>query len=253
MANKVKTNKRISAFSLIELAIVIVIIGVLASIFFAGQGIMQSYKVSSVVSEISYYENAKNSFRDQYNYRPGDVPTSLMSNYFDDYADDDCGGGSYGNNQLDSDTEKDLAWIQLSNVNIIRQQIRFNPCAAGNYREPGIHRPLSDAVKAAGWTFLHTDSITIGGDTSTFYYITRIGRKDSSTDKDLEGGALPVALHMAIDAKVDMPYTPVSGRYYVGEECIDVDGSFKDEQDKSRCTGNFAEIDPLTSGTEYTP
>lgn len=240
-------------FSLIELAIVLVIIGFASAIFFAGQGVMQTYKVNSVVTEISYFENAKTSFKEKYGYRPGDVPTSTLSSYFDDYADDTCGISTLGNGHWDNDTEKDLAWLQMYNVKTIRQQIRFDPCSAPAYRDAGIHRPLSDAVKAAGWTFLQDVTVTANSTDYNFYYVTRIGRKSSATDKDLSGGAMPVAMHMAIDSKIDEPYTPVSGKYFVDINCIDdSDATYKNEQDQSRCTGNYAEIIPLYGDT-YTP
>lgn len=245
-------------FSLIELSVVIVIIGFASAIFFAGQTVMQTYKVNGVVAEISYYENAKKSFIEKYGYRPGDVPVALFSQYFDDYADGDgdndaCGIGSLGNNKWDNNTEKDLAWLQLYNVKMIKNRVRFDPCNAPAYRDPDIHRPLSDSIKASGWTFLHSDIVTANSVDYEFYYVTRLGRKSSATDKDLSGGAMTVAMHMAIDIKIDSPYTPVGGRYFVDEECIDTDGTYLDEQDPARCTGNYAEINPLESGASYTP
>lgn len=254
-----KTKSLIRGFSLIELSIVIVIIGFASAIFFAGQSVMQTYKVNAVITELTYFENAKNQFKEKYGYLPGDVPTSLLDKYFDDYADGDgdndaCGISTLANGRWDNTTEKDLAWLQMYNVKTIRQQIRFDPCNAPAYRDPGIHRPLSEAVKAAGWTFLQAVTVTANSTDFRFYYVTRIGRKDDSTDVDLEGGAMPVSMHMAIDAKIDKPFTPVSGKYFVDENCIAASSTdYKEEQDQSRCTGNYAEVNPLESGSTYTP
>jgi prepilin-type N-terminal cleavage/methylation domain-containing protein len=239
--HNIKSNK--SGFSLIEMAVVIVIISFLAILFFFGSNVMESQRVNGVISEITYFRNAHDSFRDKFGYRPGDVSASEITTNFDDFADDYCSISTLGNGQWDNLTEEDLVWLQLAYSEYIRQDIRFDPCGGDVGREPGEHRPESGSINAAGWTYLNDVTFTHGVDDYTALYVLRLGKKDDASDTSLRGGQLDVRMASAVDAKMDSPNTPLTGRIFTSLECIKVSVlEYKNEGDGSKCTLNYGEV-----------
>lgn len=65
--------KYTSAFSLIELSIVIVIMGLLVSATMVGQGMIRSAELRGAISEIENFRVATDSFKGQYSALPGDL------------------------------------------------------------------------------------------------------------------------------------------------------------------------------------
>lgn len=66
------------AFSLVELSIVIVIIGLLVGGILAGQSLIRSAELRSAVTEVTEYKAAIVSFRIQYDETPGDMPDAEL-------------------------------------------------------------------------------------------------------------------------------------------------------------------------------
>lgn len=65
-----------SGFTLVELAIVIAIIGLVAGGVIGGQSLIRSSKVNKVLVDAHQYIDAKIQFRSQYGYLPGDFPSA---------------------------------------------------------------------------------------------------------------------------------------------------------------------------------
>ena len=124
-----QTNQNTSerGFNLIELSIVIVIISTLVASVIIGSELMNSGKVSAAIAEMAYYRNAQNEFFERYKYRPGDVPSSYMAEFFaGNAAETSCvTTANLGNNVWDDVHEEDLAWLQLSYTDFIKQKIDF--------------------------------------------------------------------------------------------------------------------------------
>lgn len=67
-------HKQKQGFTLIEIAIVLVIIGLLAGGILKGQQMIENAKYKAWVKEIDSYRTAVMTFRDKYRYLPGDYP-----------------------------------------------------------------------------------------------------------------------------------------------------------------------------------
>jgi len=66
-----------AGFTLVELAIVMVIIGLLVGGVIKGQELVNNAKITRVAKDLQGYEAALNAFRDQFKYYPGDFPQAI--------------------------------------------------------------------------------------------------------------------------------------------------------------------------------
>src|SRR3954471_15989161 len=63
-------------FTLIELSIVLVIIGLVVGGVLVGQDLIKAAQIRSAVSKIEKYNTAVHTFRTKYNALPGDIPNA---------------------------------------------------------------------------------------------------------------------------------------------------------------------------------
>jgi len=271
-----------SGFTLIELAVVLIIISLMLGFLVAGRDLMRSAENSSVIADITYYSTARKQFEKTYGYLPGDVPVAYLNDTkaFGDpgvatnFAAQTCGFttgiGKWGVLGVPASMViQDLAWLQLSYTKMIEQNISFDPCAiaAGTPRLPGVHRPFAKFSNQAGVTFLEWVRI-VAPDASLhqFIKILRIGKPDATgSDTALADGVLSVKALREIDRKLDKPETPTSGRFFavrsgtgsggIGPSglpdqnaCAVTDIStgssvYPPDSDKELCTANFADLD----------
>ncbi len=106
-----KTN---NAFTIIELAIVTVIIAIIVGAVLAGSDLLDGSKRSAIIKEINQYKTAIHNFKIQYEAIPGDMENA--SSYWRTTTDGDGNGFITG-----STTENRYAWDQLSKSEIIKQ------------------------------------------------------------------------------------------------------------------------------------
>lgn len=253
-----KTNK---GFSVIELSIVLVVVTIIISVFFYGSSVLDNSKINAIISEFQTMKSSHDAFREKYSYRPGDLPEATANSLFTGNATV-TGTGSClllvgGNGQWDNMIELDLAFNQLSQSAIIRQQIDFDPCPTGTIdRIPGVHRVESAVFNGAGFTFINSRSFTFDSTDYDYAFIIAYGGFDANattTDTMLQRGVIPVEFHRTIDAKIDMPNTPFSGKYIVGATgffsseadsnygCVTSATQYEEDSNPARCVGYLVE------------
>jgi prepilin-type N-terminal cleavage/methylation domain-containing protein len=71
---KVYTRKHEEGFTLVELSIVLVIIGLIIGGVLAGQDMIRAAEIRAQVAQLQEFDTAANTFRDKYGYLPGDLP-----------------------------------------------------------------------------------------------------------------------------------------------------------------------------------
>ena len=118
-------TKHIQAFTLVELSVVLVIIGILAGGIIAGQELMHNAVIRAEISDIDKYNNAMSTFYSKYGGLPGDLNVARaiefhLSNAGDANATGAAGyrdgngaieGGCYGCTNLSGETA--LVWQDL--------------------------------------------------------------------------------------------------------------------------------------------
>ncbi len=130
MVKTTLTHDRSQAgFTLVELAIVMIIIGLLIGGILKGQELIQNAQVTATASQIKAYEAALTTFRDSYNAVPGDIrnPTNRLPNCTAAPCNVDSGVGAGGNNRITetpaaaaaNGTEATRFWIHLAAADLI--------------------------------------------------------------------------------------------------------------------------------------
>jgi prepilin-type N-terminal cleavage/methylation domain-containing protein len=129
-------ESRSSAFSLVELSIVMVILGLLTGGILAGKSLIRAAELRSVPTESSKYITAIHSFRDKYFWLPGDMPNATAfwgSRGGDGFVNSTCHGSvpptvmstcnGDGSGTLNFTTSYNLEsrtiWQHLSNAGLI--------------------------------------------------------------------------------------------------------------------------------------
>ena len=176
------------AFSLVELSIVLVILGLLVGGILTGQSLIRAAELRSVTTEFSNYQTAVMTFRDRYMGLPGDMPNATD---FWGADTNGCpnGGGTIGSCSGDGDgmlssyyggsSDKCEAfefWRHLAVSGLIDGS--YAPPTATNCAEHptrGDHYPAS-RLSDAGWMVSSLGSITSSGTwPGTAYYTANYG------------------------------------------------------------------------------
>ena len=211
--------KNRKAFSIIEIAIVIAIIGLLVSATVASTALIKQSRLKKIIAEIRELESAIHSFYSNYDYLPGDFPYASMH-----WGTDACKAegktaryGANGNGddevsprllaavagQRDANIEAYTSWCHLYEAGLSKQQIVPSDRQVHQSVQIGKHLPKSDAVRDGCYTLKWGTSARTEfalGDPTTFLFVT---------GKPLEGlmykntSILTVSQAYNIDKKID--------------------------------------------------
>jgi prepilin-type N-terminal cleavage/methylation domain-containing protein len=164
-----------SAFSLIELSIVLIIIGLLIAGITGGASLIKSSELRSAMGEARGYAVAVNGFYSQYSYLPGDYATAVGGAIAPSTSTAAYTGSSSSaqNGRIEFNTasvatylsESVAAWDQLIKSGTI-DNISLTLAAPTTQQTPGTHMP-SSKVKSAGWHFDYR--INVGTTSNTDY------------------------------------------------------------------------------------
>ena len=113
--------KNENGFTLVELAIVLMIIGLLIGGILRGQELMENARVSSTIQQVKAYQGAKVTFMDTYSSLPGDLPTAT-SRVPGCTAANFCGNGD-GNGMIGEPGS--YATVQAGNATLPRVETTY--------------------------------------------------------------------------------------------------------------------------------
>lgn len=199
-----------SAFSLIELSIVLIIIGLLIAGITGGASLIKSSELRSVMGEARGYAVAVNAFYTQFTALPGDynislgIPTGTSGDSFGDgdakieFCTTNCTSGT-----TTTGSEGALAWQHLKYAGAIDIAPSFTG-GATTAQTAGTHYPASK-IKASGWGFDYNSTsnqnvVVLTGSTSSAATVdtnTLVNGTPMSTAAILPTDAL------SIDSKID--------------------------------------------------
>ena len=139
VANKARIGRG-KGFTLVEISMVIVLIGLVVAAIMGGRDLMEQAKLRKAVSDIDKYVVAANTFQLEYGYYPGDMPNASAYGW---------GAGLNGNGNkaiewgtspssgCNNTSEHQKAWVMMSQANLIDGSYSYtnmNP-------QVGIHVP----------------------------------------------------------------------------------------------------------------
>lgn len=157
-----------SGFSLVELSIVLVILGLLTGGILAGQALIRAAELRAVSTEYNRYVTAAQTFRDKYYALPGDMPNATA---FWGAADGSngrtylchtmgapsetvtCNGNGDGLVLTAENTESLSFWEHLKNAGMIEGSYNGMNGSGGNneVRPDGVSSPRSKIGSDIGW------------------------------------------------------------------------------------------------------
>src|SRR5262249_3199194 len=93
-----RQSKAEQGFTLIELSIVLVIIGLIVGGVLVGQDLIKAAEIRATVAQFEKLNSAVNTFRNKYGFIPGDLPqgTTSPASALGFFAEDDTLGGTAG-------------------------------------------------------------------------------------------------------------------------------------------------------------
>lgn len=178
----------LKAFSLVELSIVLVILGLLTGGILAGQSLIRASEIRAVTTEYHRYVTAVAAFRDKYFALPGDMTNaSKFWGALDsgDGVNTDCRAeqpgtatcNGNGNSQIENGNnsvntyETPLAWKHLANAGLIEGNYTGSPtsfagntlCATTYAYLGGCNTPTSKLGNGGAWIMQYRGPLTGDG------------------------------------------------------------------------------------------
>ncbi|MCB2081895.1 MAG: type II secretion system protein [Rickettsiales bacterium] len=179
-----RSYQNIAAYTLIEMAIVLVVVGLLISVVMTGVYLVSQSKVRTIIAEQETYQAAIKNFLDRYNELPGDM--SDASGYWGSASDGD------GDEQIEWSADEGVqAWYQLQESKMItRGGLTGTATSAKAVIDTNV--PSSAIRGSVGW-YLDYDS-TVGN---------HLGLGAQETTGVNDGPALSASEAKKIDEKLD--------------------------------------------------
>jgi len=183
-------------FTLVEISIVLVIIGLIVGGILVGRDLMHEAELRSVISDINQYKTAFNMFREKYNCLPGDCPNAT------DFLGSGTANGN-GNGIWDSPVDNDeqrYVWEHMS----------LSQLVGGNYShteyELGKALPASRVANAGYWAIYDCAAATpcpFWGRVSNEMIFGKSDSTNGPTNLSFNDGSLSPPDAYRVDSKID--------------------------------------------------
>jgi prepilin-type N-terminal cleavage/methylation domain-containing protein len=221
-------NKQ-GGFTLVEIAIVLVIIGLLLGGILKGQELIQAAKVRSLADTATGIQASYYGFIDRYRQIPGDWGGAAAQTAIGNNMPLIPAAASNGNTRIDTSGETAAAWTQLSYAGFITQ---------GQY--PGIAADLNRATFGGPLQVGPTTSFNgyMGLSTSGNYANNpaALGTVGAVRTGMFFGGLIPIATLRELDVKMDDGNTPTGAGSGVLRATFEIAAPAQIDQATAACT-----------------
>ena len=189
-----------TGFTLIELSIALVIIGLIVGGVLVGKDLIEAASLRNIVADIDRFEAARNTFQLKYACMPGDCANASQFG---------LGNNGNGNGMLDnvwSTNDAWLYWTHLAKANYIEGDYSGLPGPnIARQTIAGVNVPKAKGMDASYFIYNHLPNNTVwslyfGVTESTNTHIYSIGKDGDDYTFD---GAFTVKQAMAVNLKVD--------------------------------------------------
>jgi type II secretory pathway pseudopilin PulG len=240
-----KVKNRMAAFSLVELSIVLVILGLLTGGILTGQSLIKAAELRAITTELQQFQTAIHTFKGKYFALPGDMTNATLfwgklaahcnAEAGTAQADGTCNGNGDGVHTYPAGSNQDgeifLFWQHLAKAGLIEGVYSGLSGPNGGDADNhilGVNAPASKFPNA-GWGL---DDGTLGGANDyDIEYVNRIEFGSPETNSDTDQPALTPEQTWNIDKKIDdgkPAYGKVIARYWDDECAAANDGTHSD-------------------------
>lgn len=187
-------KNKISAFSLVEMSIVIVILGIIAAGIMGGKNLLESAKTRSIIAEFSQYKVAINSFSAKYESLPGDFGDAVS--YWGTLSGNNANGDNDGKIEfkVGSVYEAYHAWQHLAFADMVNVAFLGTQTTSAAVLDQDV--PMS---KTGGGFFLEWGVFGLGEANA----IVLGAPKATSAAPILVNGVLTPSQALSLDVKMD--------------------------------------------------
>ncbi len=218
-----RLQHRQSGFSLVELAIVLIVIGLIVGGVLKGRELIESAQLKSVLSQLNDYRVATATFLDRYGALPGDY--NQAQEHIDSSLRDGNGDGIIDGDGLKRDSEAFQYWRHLAAAQLIP-----DPGTSSNNGAAQFGRGAPTARVGGGITIVYNPQSDMPG----HWYL--LGAENG----DKGNGALLTPIQaMSLDKQIDNG-NPTTGRVRAtnganAHECITGTGLYNTKNNKRVC------------------
>lgn len=216
--NRQLCRKRCRGFTLVELAIVMVIVGLILGGVFKGQTLIDSARVRSISTELSGIRTAWYSFQERYRSLPGDFQNASVQI-------DSAAVPGDGNGRIDDSRERAGVWQQLSLAGFINGSFDGSQSAVGTATDVECSPQTCPQNPFNGYYKIS--------------YSAQAADAENPTHEIYTGAQIPVNILSQLDARLD-DGVPTSGRFRVHRAFASTctrDGEWDLLSDNANCAG----------------